>query len=60
MNIKYEPWDSPLWETYGGAYGILCDDVKMLMGELPMAPQTRPRRLETEEKTDEQILSKAA
>lgn len=56
MEIKYEPFDSPRWETYGGAYGNVCDDIKRLMGELPLEPQTKLRRLETEEKTDEQIL----
>lgn len=56
MDMKCESFDSVLWESYPGAYGNLRDDVKMLMGELPMAPQTRLRRMETEEKTDEQIL----
>lgn len=56
MGIKYEAWDSPRWETYSGAYGNICDDLKMLVGELPMDSQARLRRLDTEEKTDEQIL----
>lgn len=55
MQMKLLPFDSPLWETYRGAYGNICPEIKLLMGAEPMSPQDRLRRLDFAEKDDEQV-----
>lgn len=55
MEMQLLPFDSPLWEIYTGAYGNVCPEIKMLMGAEPATPQNKLRRLDFEEKDDEQI-----
>lgn len=42
--MKLLSLDSDLWERYTGAYGSVREDVALLMGEAPFAPQASPRR----------------
>lgn len=55
MNMNLIPLDSPYWETYTGAYGSVLPEIKILMGEVPISPQSKLRRLDMEEKDDYQI-----
>lgn len=55
MNMNLIPLDSPYWETYTGAYGSVLLEIRILMGEEPISPQGKLRRLDMEEKDDYQI-----
>lgn len=51
MEIKLLPFDSELWEEYRGAYGNVCEEVKILMGDIKDIPtQYKLRRLDFDEK----------
>jgi len=54
--MKLLPFESNLWEIFTGAYGNVCEEVRIIMGDVDkIPPQTKLRRLETEEKEDVQI-----
>ena len=55
MEMQLLPFDSPLWEIHTGAYGNVCPEIKLLMGAAPVTSQNKLRRLDFEEKDDEQI-----
>lgn len=54
MNLV--PYDSELWTLYPGAYGNVCEIIKIVMGDIEdIPPQSKLRRLDLEEKDDYQI-----
>jgi len=55
-NLKLTPFDSELWDILHGAYGNVCEEVRILMGDvMEIPPQMKIRRLDFEEKNDYQI-----
>ena len=51
MNLV--PYDSELWSLYPGAYGNVCEEIKIVMGDIKdIPPQSKLRRLDLEEKDD--------
>jgi len=56
MEIKLAGYNSELWELLHGAYGNVCEEVKILMGDVEeIPPQEKTRRLDFEEKDDYMI-----
>lgn len=56
MDIKLTPYNSELWETFRGAYGNVCEEVKIIMGDLePPQNFLKLRRLDPEEKDSYRI-----
>ena len=47
------PYDSELWTIYKGAYGNMCEDVKIVMGDImDISSSSKLERLDLEEKND--------
>ncbi len=56
MEIQLIPFHSELWDIFKGAYGNVCEEVKIIMNkENPIPVQEKIRRLDTEEKNDYEI-----
>lgn len=50
------PYDSELWDQYPGAYGNICEEVKIVMRDVMDIPsQAKLRRLDLEDKEDYEI-----
>ena len=54
--MKLVPFDSELWEVYRGAYGNVCEEVRIVIGDIEnIPPQSKLLRLDLEEKNDYEI-----
>ena len=54
--MDFIPYDSELWEQYPGAYGNVCEEVKIVMGDVMDVPsQSKIRGLDLENKDDYEI-----
>lgn len=50
------PFDSPLWNRYTGAYGNVCMEVRILLGDVAdIPPQGKLNRFDTADKDDYRI-----
>ena len=54
--MKLVAFDSELWEVYRGAYGNVCEEVRIVIGDIEnIPPQSKLLRLDLEEKNDYEI-----